>query len=275
MICISYLSLIFKERAGRQKMGKKTTGRRKKTGWPSLVIMAVAAAIFVFSAVKLGLIFYEYKQGTDEYNALERAVVHPPGDGGEGQEGEFQVDFEKLRAVNEDVVGWIRFENLAISYPIMRGEDNDYYLRHTTNRTENKAGSIFMDYLNAPDFSDKNTFVYGHNMKNKSMFGLLNNYSGEQYYREHPYFWIYTPQGAARYQIFSCYVGSAAGDSYQVGFGENEEFEAYLGRLRELSAYDTGVSVSKEDEIVSLSTCTASGDDYRFLVHGVKMEETQ
>lgn len=256
-------------------MGKKKAGRRKKKSWLPLGIMVVAAAIFVFSAVKLGLIFYEYQQGTDEYNALESAIVQPPVDQGEGKEEEFQVDFGKLRAVNEDVVGWIRFESLDISYPIMRGEDNDYYLRHTTNRTENNAGSIFMDYLNAPDFSDKNTFVYGHNMKNKSMFGLLNNYSEEQYYREHPYFWIYTPQGAARYQIFSCYVGSAAGDSYQVGFGENEEFEAYLGRLQELSAYDTGVSVAKEDEIVSLSTCTASGDDYRFLVHGVKTRETE
>ena len=122
----------------------------------------------------------------------------------EGEE-KFQVDFEALQEENSDTVAWIRFDEPAvISYPVVKGMDNDLYLTKTFSASDNKLGAIFMDYRNASSFSDRNTIIYGHNLKvGGEMFSQLNAYGVEAFYKEHPYFYIYTPDGKTRtYQVF-------------------------------------------------------------------------
>ena len=109
----------------------------------------------------------------------------------------------QLRKQNEDVVGWIKFINLDISYPVMQGSTNDEYLRHTWSGMANNSGSIFMESLNTSDFQDSHTIIYGHNMKDGSMFGKLKNYKEEGGYEKAPYFFIYTENVAYAYQIFA------------------------------------------------------------------------
>ena len=128
-----------------------------------------------------------------------------------------QVDFEKLSKVNSDICAWIRFEEPAvINYPIVQGEDNEKYLTTTFEGVENGAGCLYIDADNNGDFSDKNTFIYGHYIKNGHMFGSLGKYKDEEYYNKHSFFDIYTPDGKmGRYLIFAVTVVNASSDSYK------------------------------------------------------------
>jgi len=178
------------------------------------------------------------------------------------------VDFAKLQEVNEDIVGWIRVNALGISYPITQGEDNDYYLHRTFEGVENFAGCIFMEYQNNSDLTDKNTIIYGHNMKNGSMFGKLKQFKEEGVYDSNPYFWIYTPEKVYRYDIFSCAEVGVFGDTYQISFVDDEAFMKFVDNAKARSVVDgSWVEVTEEDSVVTLSTCTGN-DATRFVVQG-------
>lgn len=239
-----------------------------------------------FSLLSIGI---EYKKEEDSYRQLEQAAMketiskdtdHSIGDGVRTDSSDFdkdtdgtfdyfavQIDFEMLKQVNEDIIGWILFDFNGISYPILQGEDNEEYLYTLADKTENKAGSIFMDAACASDFSDVHTIIYGHNMKNLSMFGKLKYYRTKaDYYKENCYFTIYTPDKICRYEIFAWYEASEDDSVYQVGFKEDEVFDSFVGQMLNRRYTDTGIRADKEDKIVTLSTCSSNGK--RFLVHG-------
>ncbi len=257
-------------------------GRRKRTKGDIIryCVMFVALCVLVYSAMSLISIFLEYRQGEEIYEDYRKyATADPNQDKApeyiaeeEPLNPNFQIasiDWNKLQADNSDVCAWIQFETLSqINYPVVQSTDNDYYLHHTTDHTENSAGSIFVESANKKDFSDMNTFVYGHNMKNGSMFGLLRYYKDASYYAGNEYFWIYTPQGNYRYKIFSCYEPLQNSETYTWWRDPCEEYTAYLSKVQSYSKYNTGVSVGPTDKIVTLSTCTSRGSDYRFVVHG-------
>ena len=130
-----------------------------------------------------------------------------------------------------------------------------------------------MDANNHADFSDQNTFIYGHNMKDKTMFGKLNDYKDEEFYKENPYFYIYTPDYTYRYDIFSCYLARVDNEvDFYTQFASDEQFQEFLDGVKAQSAYDTGVEVTPEDKVITLMTCNKAGYDYRFLVHAVQTE---
>ena len=182
-------------------MGKQKK-KQKKRGNPLWTLVFLAAlAVFCFSGYKLIGIYLDYKTGTDEYRDLQQYTTEitktpetpaptkteepqaesEPAEPSEPEpeplsyptEPPLAVDFESLKAINPDVKGWLYIEALDISYPVVQGPDNDAYLHTTYEGTSTFAGSIFLDYQNQGDFSDGNTIVYGHNMKNLSMFGKL------------------------------------------------------------------------------------------------------
>lgn len=241
---------------------KKKRGRRDIK---STVIFGIAFVVFLYALIRLGIIWWEYARGQEAYKKLEEFTK-------DGKQEEFSVDFEALKKINPDIVGWIRFENMDISYPIVQGTDNEYYLTHSFEKEELKCGSIFMEAENASDFSDDNTFIYGHNMKDKSMFAKLNQFKDEQIYKENPEFLIYTENGTYRYSIFSCYVAEISWDSFQYQFSSNEQYSQWLETVKDRSNYDTGVTPNSEQKTVTLMTCTSAGDNYRFLVHGILSE---
>ena len=178
------------------------------------------------------------------------------------------VDFESLKKVNEDIIGWIRVNALDISYPIAQSTDNDYYLHRTFERVDNFAGCIFMEYQNHSDFSDKNTIIYGHNMKNGSMFGTLRKFYEDEVYEKAPYFWIYTPDKIYRYDIFSCAEVPVDSLAYQITFSEEGSFEKYISDAYSRSVVKgNDIKVTPEDKIVTLSTCTGN-EATRFIVQG-------
>lgn len=129
-----------------------------------------------------------------------------------------------------------------------------------------------METENTPDFQDCHTILYGHNMKNLSMFGRLKKYKTEDFYQGNEYFTIYTEERIYRYQIFAYYDTSENGDVYTIGFGADEVFGEFLNQAKKRSYYDTGVEVTKEDKVITLSTCSVEGK--RFVVHAKRVEES-
>ena len=177
------------------------------------------------------------------------------------------IDFEELKAINPDICGWLRIRAIDISYPLVQGEDNEYYLHRTFEQTANFAGCLFLNAENKTDFTDQNTIIYGHNMKNGSMFGKLNTFRDKDVYKKSRYFWIFTPDFIYQYRIISGMVVPEAGDTYRTFFSE-DKFQEFLDTVTRGSELDiTGVEVDTEDRVVTLSTCT--GDNAtRFVVIG-------
>lgn len=179
------------------------------------------------------------------------------------------INFDELKAINTDVMGWIRVGAIeGISYPVVQAADNDYYLHRTFRREDNFAGCIFLNCDNTKYLTDQNSLIYGHNMKNGTMFGLLKDLQDQKVYDANPYFWIFTPDLIYQYRIFSCAIVSKIGDPYRIRFPE-AEFENFIQTSQAYSAVDNhGVQVGTRDRIVTLSTCTGD-DSTRFIVQGV------
>ncbi len=177
------------------------------------------------------------------------------------------INFQELNAINEDIIGWLRIRALDVSYPIAQAEDNDYYLHRTFAREDNFAGCIFLNCTNSKYFTDQNSIVYGHNMKNGSMFGTLKKFQDQEVYDDCPYFWIFTPEFIYQYRIFSCSVVSKIGDPYRTRF-LTSDFEEFIRTCQENSMIDNGgMEVTTNDRIVTLSTCTGD-ESTRFIVQG-------
>lgn len=244
------------------------------------ILLLIAVGVFLFAAGRLLKLYLEYRQGSQTYEKLQEFVQEPEKDGeadnketgdAETEEPEspyLLVDFEGLMAENSDIVAWIQIPALDISYPVVQGKDNDYYLHHLFNREENKNGSIFVDYHNQSDFSDDNTIIYGHNMRDGSMFGTLDHYQDQELYKQYPCFYIYVPGYVLEYRIFSCYAGRTWGIGYTYHFPDPEEFQDFIDKIRSYAGYGTGTEADVKDNIVTLSTCVNSKRDYRYLVHG-------
>lgn len=178
-----------------------------------------------------------------------------------------EVDFEVLWETNEDVVGWIYCEDTPINFPIVQAEDNDYYLSRLIDGTWNSSGTLFADYRNAADFSDSNTIIYGHNMKNKGMFGTLPNYKEQSYYDEHPLMWLLTPDGNYKVELIAGYVTSSTSEIYSIGKTE-EEVLILAEQSIEKSTFASDFQVSQGDRFVTLSTCSYEYDNARYVLIG-------
>ena len=181
------------------------------------------------------------------------------------------VDFEALRAVNSDIVGWIYCEDTAINYPVLYGETNDTYLRRDYEGKYNVAGSIFIDVKNSSDFSDVNTILYGHHMNDGTMFAGLENWQDQAYFDAHPVIWLLTPEQNYRILPFSAYETDAYSETYTLYSGPCEPMNEYLRKMAAQSAVQSGIVPDGTGRYVLLSTCASAygGGDERSVVHGV------
>lgn len=189
------------------------------------------------------------------------------------EESSFKVNFEELENINSDVVGWIVIEDTQVNYPIVQSKDNSYYLNHSFDKKWNSLGSIFMDYKSSKDFSDYNTFIYGHHTKNGSMFGELYKYMDETFYKEHSSFYLYTKEENYKVEIISAYLGSVDSDSYNQVFSSSEEFKEYIDIIKEKSNYNTNVEIdANKDKIITLYSCSHESNRQktdRYYIHAV------
>ncbi len=247
--------------------------KKKKAGIFSTIILVVALAVFCFSAFQLFKILKGYHDGRSEYDKVRKLAVEEKKSDGEDQ---FSVNFDELMKMNPDTIGWIRFhpEPSQISYPIVKGKDNSEYLKKTFSANENTLGAIFLNVDNNADFMDKNTIIYGHRMKDGSMFRHLQDYEEKSFWESNPYFYIYTPDGREiTYHIYSAGQVEDTSDTYLTSFESEEAYQSFLNMTKEASLYDTGVELNAQSAIVTLSTCTSASDNHRFVVRGVKEKE--
>lgn len=183
------------------------------------------------------------------------------------------MDLNALEEVNSDVLGWITIPDTPISYPLVQAADNQYYLERAWDKTANAAGSIFLDWHVQPDFSDFNTVIYGHRMRNNSMFGSLKHYNKADYWAAHPEVFLTTEAGVARYEIFAAYEVSVLGTTYQMdGFDDAADRQAFLDFCVKQSVIDTGVVPTPDTPILTLSTCTGNGYSTRWVVQAALAE---
>lgn len=189
--------------------------------------------------------------------ALEEQVVEMP---------PIQVDFETLLADAPDTVGWLYGLGGEINLPVVQGEDNQYYLRRLPNGEYSYGGSLFLDYLASPDFSDTISFIYGHNMRNGSMLQPITAYQKQSCYDEYPVMYLLTPSQNYKMEVFSGYITDIESDAYTFQFVSDEEKEAYIQMLLAMSDFSSGVEVTAADEILCLSTCTYQYEDARFVL---------
>ena len=182
---------------------------------------------------------------------------------------EDNIDFSSLTKINEAVVGWIRSDDSVINYAILQGSDNDYYLTHMIDNSYNKAGSIFMDYTNNADFSDENTIIYGHNMKDGSMFAYLLNYKDQAFYNQHPSMNLYTLNGVFQIDIFAGIIVSGDENYLSTNFINTEEKINYLTNIKENSTFVSEIEPTKNSRLITLSTCSYDFEDARYVLFGI------
>ena len=248
---------------------KKKKRSRKKAGvgtWIYRGVMLVLLAVMLFSAYRVAAIFTGYASGTKVYDDVAGNVA-PKGE----ESGRLNIDWEALLAQNDDVVGWIYCPGTVINYPVVQGEDNDYYLEFLINGEWNAKGTPFVDAFCPSPFNDYLTIVYGHRMKDGSMFAsLLNYFSDTKYFGEHPTLELYTPSGNYDMEIVSgAKVDSRDGSVYTFGDKTPEQRQEYANMVmaaNRIMGFDKDVTLDGSERLVMLSTCTPESDDMRFVI---------
>ena len=182
-----------------------------------------------------------------------------------------EINFEVLKQKNSDIVGWLYLENSPINFPVVQGKDNDYYLRRLIDGTYNSAGTIFMDYRNDKNMNDWNTIIYGHNMKNSTMFGTLLNYKEQSYYDEHKIMYYITENKKYKVELIAGYTESSDAVIYNISTNEHMKYKI-LESAKNKSTFKSNVEINAEDKILTLSTCSYDFDEARYILMGILNE---
>ncbi|MCD8130849.1 MAG: class B sortase [Lachnospiraceae bacterium] len=278
---------------------------KKKRFTPASLLILLLQVAFVVALVQVARILGAYMSADSSYKNIAESMeevemeILPRESAGsetddgsaEGEEADEETaeeeavsytytvthpDFEYLTSINGDVIGWIQIPGTAVNYPIVQGTDNEYYLTHLYTGDANSSGAIFLDAGTELGFQDRNAIIFGHNMKNGGMFAALNSYSSWSYYNLHPYILVTGLDGTIMvYDIFSVYSLDASVEGnvsavYLHGFGADKVFEEYLEQVKGRSFYDTGIQVTKEDYIITLSTCQNANSSVRTIVQAVR-----
>ncbi|MBQ9886170.1 MAG: class B sortase [Lachnospiraceae bacterium] len=178
--------------------------------------------------------------------------------------------YDTMHGINNDYQGWIYINGTKINYPIVQGTDNDFYLGHTFYKEPVFSACLFVDYRIEGGLEAKNPIVYGHNMKNGSMFAGLKKFMKSDFRNTHPSFSVYTSTGAYEYQVFSVYTTSPISDTYRTSFADGEDFMNYVMMIKNRSDVKYPVDVYPQDKIITLSTCVNNNKD-RYIVHAKRI----
>lgn len=248
----------------------------RKAGLRLLFLLSVGGMFFAGS--RLISIYREYAVGDRFYNSLAAQARRPsvgtsialPGSTAETEPVEtapFSLDFDVLEELNGDIVGWIYCEDTPIDYPIVQSADNSYYLKRMPDGQYNSAGAIFLDYRCDGYFMDRNSIVYGHNMKNDSMFGTLPEYRNQSYYDAHPVMWLFTRERTYKIELLAGFVTVSDSAVYEPLY-DADELQNYLSAAIRDSCFEAGVEPERVTRSVTLSTCSYEYENARFVLVG-------
>ena len=236
------------------------------------ILTAVAASVFLFSAAMVLQHYFEMRTGAEHAETVAQMVVSPLSEQPELEAVPIQVDFEVLCAENPDVVAWLYCPDTPINYPVVQASDNAYYLHRLLDGSKNAAGTLFLDYRNAEDLSDWNSVIYGHNMKNDSMFGTLPDYQSQVYFEAHPKIFLLTPEQNYIIHVVAGFVTPADAALYSAFSPDDAEKTALLSSWLEASHFRAETVPTEEDRFLTLSTCSYEYSDARYVLIGVLEE---
>ena len=223
------------------------------------IINIVLTLIIVICAYKIIHQLKEYNDADKVYNLIR----------------EEKEESDNLFEKNIDYRGWIKIDNTNINYPILQGQDNEEYLYKDINNEYIVSGSIFMNYLNN-GFDDQNTVLFGHNMKNGTMFANLKKYKEEDFFYNNNDIEIELSNGQYLiYKVFSVYITDINDNYTKTSFEDKDEYKEFLERIKNKSIYKSDISVNENDKIITLSTCSYEFDDARLVVTGKLIDKEQ
>lgn len=240
-------------------MGRETNGtskNKKVRRAAENVIMVCLALLVLISGFKVYTILKSYRDNRAVYDKVSES----------GVDEEKGIDFAALREINPDVIGWLRYEGTPIDYPVVKGADNDKYLYTLFDGSYGVFGTIFADCITERPFRQFNTIVYGHHMKDGSMFAGLSDLKDPAYCREHPELELFTPDGDYRLVIWAFLNQPSDSRIYNTNIADEEAQAEYIENVRGLAEYTTGTDPKSGDSLVLLSTCAYEYQDARYIV---------
>ena len=259
--------------------------QERKRKWTIVILSILATACMVY----VGIYYYQFEKNRVDYNKL--AALKEEDSVLETEKGytivvEEQKDmppilakYETLYKKNKKLIGWLKIDDTNIDYPVMQTVNNEYYLDHNFNQEYDKNGSLFLDKDCNAAFPNTNMIIYGHHMKSGKMFGNLNYYSKESYYKEHPQIHFDTIYEEGVYDIMYVFRSRIYNEDevvfkYYQFFDVNsaDEFYSAMDEMARMSLYDTGVTADYGDKLITLSTCDSSEEDGRFVVVAKKVK---
>ena len=240
--------------------------RFKKLRTTLIIILSVIFAVSAFHIIK---ITHDYKTA-DKTNIEIREqfvqIIEPTTEStaeNEKIQMPICIDFDALKQENNDIIGWIYCPDTPINYPVVKGNDNNQYLRADLKGKYLVSGTIFADYRNNEVGEDKNYIVYGHNMKNSTMFGTLVKYKDQTYYDSHPILYFLTPERNYIIELIAGAVVKRDSDIYQTAPADNT-----IADIMIKSTFDSTVEIGKGENIITLSTCSYEFNNARYVVVG-------
>jgi sortase, srtB family len=251
---------------------RRKKNKRYKEVILNIIIYMILLFVLIYSGIK---IFKWYKDKTNNNKIAEQiksTVIVEEKNEDENKE-EYTVDFNKLKEQNNETVAWIKVNNINVEYPVVRATNNSFYLNHSFDKSKNSAGWIFADYKNKFDNTDKNIVIYGHNMRDGSMFGSLKNILNSDWYdnEENTDITLCTENEKSIYKVFSIYKIESEDYYIKTEFSNENEFEKFIKTLKKRSIKNFNIDISKEDSILTLSTC-ANNNKYRVVLHSKKIK---
>lgn len=256
----------------------------KRKLWLGCSLVLFCAAIFLtFRALDLSR---QKKEAAKEYEELRQEVSHQPEEASQNDmeepeevKPEIPVDFEALQEMNPDIYAWITIPGTQIDYPVLQSStDNSYYLNHSAEKKESVSGAIFSENYNSKEFDDYITVLYGHNMKNGTMFRGLHQYTDRGFLQENREIIIYLPDAVLKYEIFAAYLTDDRHILFYYDQGKTEDnrkafINDILSHRTMESSLDTDAPVDTDSKILTLSTCHKAGKDKRYVVQAYLVEE--
>lgn len=264
---------------------RKKSQKKKKAplGLGRKIVLVICMIVFVGSA---GVLLDYYINGAKEQNALEG--LNGLKIGGEDlvtDKGTVVAEYSQLYQLNPDIIGWVKIEGTKIDYPVMHTPDDpEYYIHRGFDKQESRAGTLFMDGLSDIFIPTSNFMIYGHNMKNGTMFRDLIKYESKAFYKEHKYIEFDTiyKGGQGKYEVIAaCYSKIYPKDAkdfkyYQYpGTTSESDFNDFIRGVKAESVYNTGVTAEYGDQLITLSTCAYHTDDGRFYVVAKRVDAKQ
>ena len=256
-----------------QKPGKSKKPKKQKKPWDlkSKILLAIGIVLLVVAGALGAYIGHGYLDARAKYGSINEASGLDNsifGDILSGKSGllDLHIDWDSLRAINPDVVGWIYVEGTDINYPIVQGKDNDYYLSHNFDGSTSSSGAIFLDMDNDPDLESDNNILYGHNMLDGSMFAQITKFKEQDFLEKNYHIIIATPNRAYLLSPAFTYICTGADELRQVDFASHEDLQSYISELMSKAVTESLVDVTKIDKLFSLVTCSYEANDVRTVL---------